>query len=211
MAVIFDIDKSDIVEYTNKLERMHRSSLPVSIRGALNDAAFDMKKNTIEKYFKENFTTRNKTFIRAHTAFNKSPNTFDINQMQSSAGVIEGKSKSGDNLEKQEFGGTIKKRGAIPYDTTRVGGSNARKMKKIYYYKKFRNAKKGRVSRTSKETIIKTERSLLRVTKGGEWSVLYRIQNTVTIKKDPFMKPATDETTKKIPDFFVKQAERRIK
>ena len=93
--MLFDIDNRDVVKVTAKLERMHRSALPVSVRGALNDAAFDMKKNTMKKYFEDNFTIRKRTFIGSHTRAVKSPNTFDLNKMQSAAGVIAGKSPSG--------------------------------------------------------------------------------------------------------------------
>ena len=72
---VFDIDAKDVVKATAKLERLHRSALPVSVRGALNDAAFDMKKNTIEKHFKKNFTIRSRTFVRSHSRALKSPKT----------------------------------------------------------------------------------------------------------------------------------------
>ena len=211
MTALFDIDTKGIVEYTNKLEKMHKSSLPVSVRGALNDAAFDMNKRTLPEEFNEEFTIRSKSFLRSHTFTNKSPNTFDIEKMHASTGIIKGKSVSGDNLEKQEIGGKISNRGAIPYDTTRIGSSHAKKMRKVYYYKKFKNAKLGRVSKTKQETIIRTKRSLLRVKRGGVWDVLYTIKDNVNLPRSLFVTPAGRRSAKLIPDFYVKQAERRIK
>ena len=113
MAKTFNINNADVVQLTNRLEKIHKSSMPVSVRGALNDAAFDMKKNQLEKTFDREFTIRKKTLIRSHTAFNRSKNTFNINEMISEAGVIKGKSKAGDELETQEKGGSLSGRKSI--------------------------------------------------------------------------------------------------
>ena len=98
----FNVNNHEVIKLTNTLDKIHRSAIPVSVRGSLNDAAFDMKKNTLGREFNDIFTIRRPTFLRSHTAANKSPNTFDINKMESSAGVIEGKSLAGDQLELQE-------------------------------------------------------------------------------------------------------------
>jgi len=88
----------------------------------LNDVAFEAKKQ-VPKIFKNKFIIRKKTFIKAHTGVKKSLNTFDVNKMSSEMGVIKGKSKSGDNLEQQERGGTILNRDFIPLKSARVGKS----------------------------------------------------------------------------------------
>jgi hypothetical protein len=210
MAKIFDINADKMVELTNRLERLHRSALPVSIRGTLNDAAFDAKQRTIPVEFDNNFVVRKKNFIRSHTRAVKSKNTFDLNQMASHAGVIKGKSKSGDQLKYQERGGAINNRGAIPTEFSRVAKNASRLVRKAYYYNRYKNARKGVVTRTTKETIIKTNDSLLRVTRGSKWETLYRIRPTVSIKRDAFIEPASRKTMRMIPNFYKKQAMRRI-
>lgn len=211
MSKTFNINASDVVEFTNKLEKMHRSSLPVSIRGALNDVAFDVKQYTLQKEFEDNFTIRKKTFLSSHSRAIKSKNTFDIEQMESSIGIIRGKSKSGDQLKFQERGGTIQNRGAVPTKEVRVGESSSRLIKKSLYYTKFKTSKKGIVERNKNRTIIKTDRSLLRVQKGGIWKTLYRIKERVKITKDPFLEPAALKSLKKLPQFFINQAKKRLK
>jgi hypothetical protein len=186
------------------------------VRGALNDAAFDMKKKTLGREFSDNFTIRRPTFIRSHTSVNKSPNTFDINKMESSAGIIQGKSFAGDQLELQEKGGSISDRD-VPTLETR-GGDKASKQKAMFWFRKFKDkslgqfpAQKGKkVKRRVKRTFVKTKSSLLMVEKGGKWKTLYHSSN-VRIPKKPFVGPAGEASSKLIAGFYVKQAERRIK
>lgn len=211
MAQLFNIDASDVVQLTNKLERMHKSSLPISARGALNDAAFDAKKRTIPEEFDEEFTVRKRNFITSHTRAIKSKNTFDIKKMEATAGVIKGKSKSGDQLKFQEKGGTIQDRGFIPTEFARIAEQPTKLVKRQLYYNKFVNNPKGQVDRNSKRTLIKTDKALLRVKKGGIWDVVYRLRGSVDIPKSPFIAPAAERTAKRIGEFFKKQAQRRVK
>lgn len=211
MSMFLDIDSHQVVKLTNKLERMHRSALPVSVRGAINDVVFDVKKNTLINKFDDNFTIRKKNFISSHSSAIKSINTFDIDKMEAFVGVKKGKSDSGDRLEFQERGGIIKDRGFVPTKDVRISGQQSKLIQKKLYYSKFKNSKKGVVERNARRAIIKTNRSLLEVSKGGVWKTLYRIRNNVNIKSNPFLMPAAESSFNKISMFFKKQAERRIK
>jgi len=88
MNNVFNINTDDIVQLTLKLEKLHRSAMPVAVRQSLNRAAFNMKKTEIGKSFDRNFIVRRSAFIRAHSGYNPSSNTFDINKIVSEAGII---------------------------------------------------------------------------------------------------------------------------
>jgi len=78
MLNTFNINTDKVVSLTNKLEKLHKSAMPVAVRMTLNDAAFDMKQIQIGRQFKGQFTIRKKNFIRSHTVAVKSKNTFRI-------------------------------------------------------------------------------------------------------------------------------------
>jgi len=231
MAKLFDINAKEIVSFTNRLERMHKSVLPVSIRGALNDAAFIDKTKFIGERFGENFEQRRSGFIRSHTSFNKSPNTFDINKMVSEAGVIKGKSEAGDNLEKQEFGGTISGRDFIPMTPARTGRNKAKTVSKRFYLKNIK-PKEG-AKRTQNQQFI---RAAFKAGKGGfvrydDYIFLiktirkpsrdkmfikadpvysYKRGRSVAVNKAPFIGPSGEKAAAMIPEYYIKQAERRL-
>jgi hypothetical protein len=229
----FNINTSEVVAFTNRLEKMHRSALPVSVRGALNDAAFDMKQNQIGRTFDSQFIVRKKTFIRAHTAVNKSKNTFKLSEMQSEAGVIKGKSKAGDQLEIQEIGGIIGNREYIPMDTARIGKNKKKLVSRRFYLKNIKPRKEGQKNQLNQDFI----KAAFKVGKGGfiryddivyeirsikkpsrskifiKSNPIYSFKNnrSVSISSAPFIKPAGEISLKKIPEFFIKQAKRRLK
>ena len=231
MSNYFNINDSGIVAYTNKLEKMHRSDLPLAVRGALNEAAFQTKTKFIPQEFDENFEERKKNFLRSHSAFNRSANTFDIHKMSSEAGVIQGKSNAGDNLEKQEFGGTINNRDYIPMDPARSGKSNKKLVSKRFYLKNIK-PQKGK-KRTESQEFIKAAImagkggfvryddylfSIRTIRKPNRESIFIKADpvysfkqgRSVSITKKPFIKPAGEKAAELIPQYFLEQANRRI-
>jgi hypothetical protein len=227
-----NVNTDELVVYANKMERVHRSALPVAVRGSLNDAAFDMKIKQIPLTFDRQFVERKKNFIKAHTAVNKSKNTFDVNQMASEAGVIAGKSKAGDNLEKQEFGGVIKDRDYIPMTPARVGKSSKKLVSRRFYLKNIK-PQKGK-KRTRNQQFIRAAikagkggfvryddylfaiRTVKKPSRGGIFIKAdpiysYRKGRSVSVSKASFIEPAGEMSAKKIPAFFIKQAERQLK
>ncbi len=144
-----NIDSSAVVVFTNKLEKMHKSSLPVAIRGALNNAAFDVKQNTMPKEAKV-FTERNKTFFKS-TSKVQPATGFNIRSMKSTVGFIPSggaKEKGGatEDLKQQEDSGQIAHRAFIPLKGARVGGDWNRgvsaKMRMAVIKSKIADAKK---------------------------------------------------------------------
>lgn len=122
-----NINSDEVVAFTNKLEKLHKSALPVAIRGALNDVAFKMKKETMPKKAKSIFEERQPNFFKANSRVELAAG-FDIKTMASTVGFISsGLQNTATNfavkdLEEQEEGGTIKGRSFKPLAAARVGG-----------------------------------------------------------------------------------------
>ena len=227
MAQAFNINNADVVKLTNKLEKMHKSAMPLAVRGTLNDAAFLMKKYKIILHFKRTFTERQKNFIKTHTWANKSKNTFNIKEMVSEVGVLLDKSTSGNELINQEYGGIIKKRDYINTDESRVAESRTRRVGKvgrvkgkelkIYRGKSF--VKK--VHRAKEGGYIKHKKWIFRINsidrKNGRLKInttpifTFKRGRSVRIKKRPFLKPAANDIIKIQHRIFKKNAEKRIR
>ena len=231
MAATFNINQEELIKFTKKLGKLHRSALPVAVRQTLNDVAFEAKKE-VPKIFGNKFTVRKKTFIKAHTSVIKSKNTFDLKKMVTQIGVIKGKSKAGDNLEQQERGGTIKNRDFIPLASARVGKSENKLISKRAYLtnirgkaaqKAFQNndfrkaairaGRKGSVIFNNLliriDAIVKTGRNKLFIKTIALYD--YKNNRSVNIKKTPFIAPAAKKASRKIPILFKNNAEKRIK
>lgn len=208
MNNFININNAEIVKFTNKLEKLHKSAMPVAVRQTLNDAAFDARKGLIKK-FKKNFIIRNRTFITSHTAVNKCQNTFDINKMVSETGIIKGKTKSGDLLEKQEIGGNIQRQ-RIPGSSVRMGSNFRKPVVRQYYWNKFKNRKNGIIYKSGESTIIKSKNSLFRIMRGGKIATMYTLNKNVTIKASPFLEPASNEAANNLSKFFIQNAQKRF-
>lgn len=224
----FNINNADVVGLTNRLEKIHKSAMPVSVRGALNDAAFDMKKNQLGKTFDSSFTIRKKTFIRSHSAFNRSKNTFNINEMSSEAGIIKDKSKSGNELEIQETGGIVGDRDYIPLSASRINKSSLKLVSKRFYLQNIKprgkKVKKNEFVRAAfrakRGGFIQHKGFVFRINKikkeGNRLNIdserLYLFQNnrSIDLSATHFVEKAGELSLKKIPEFFLKQAKRRL-
>lgn len=149
MAVL-NINTDAVVAYTNTLEKMHRSALPVAIRGSLNSAAFDVKLKTMPISVKKEFKERNKTFFKANSRVVMAKG-FNVKSMKALVGFTEGRLKGGNNfsvkdLFQQEFGGTINKKSFIPTDSAR-GGNKAKPVRpsnRLSKINRIIDARKGR-------------------------------------------------------------------
>lgn len=220
---VINVNSNNLVRLTDKLEKLGRSNLPLAVRSTLNDAAFDMKTKKIQPIFNQKFTTRKKNFIRSHTAFNKSPNTFNLAAMNSHAGIIRGKSNSGDELVNQEFSGTIKNREYIATEQARIGKSKIRTLSRKnrllkvkppkYHAKSFMKS----AYKVGVGGIVFYKKWIFRIDairKGKIKSTpLYIVNKTrsVKIKRTPFLAPASQKTAKEIDNFFIKNANYRLK
>lgn len=128
-----NINTDAAVKFTNKLEKISRSALPVTVRQTLDGAAFDVKKNTMPNTAKGTFTQRKANFFKANSKVEKASG-FNISTMRSTVGFI-GKGgsqqKAVNDLEQQERGGKIKDRDFVAMDTARSGGKNDKNVKAV--------------------------------------------------------------------------------
>ncbi len=116
------INTDAVISFTNKLEKLHRSGLPTAIRQTLNKVALDVKKDSLLKTVAGTFITRNRTFFKAFSRVQFAQG-FNINTMQSKVGMITRGTQAGENMRQQEVGGKISGRTFIPINTSRVGNS----------------------------------------------------------------------------------------
>lgn len=141
-----NINTDELVIFTNKLERLHKSALPIAIRGALNNAAFDVKQRTMLKTSKDDFVNRQPNFFKA-TSKVKAASGFDMGSMQSEVGFTDTGLKGEKNfsvkdLEQQERGGTISGRSFIPLKTARGSNSDSKPVRPSNRISDKKNLKK---------------------------------------------------------------------
>lgn len=130
-----DVNTDEVVKLTRKLEKAHRSGLPLAVRGTLNRTAFDTKQRTLLKITDKTFTNRTKTFFKANSRVFKAEG-WDVNKMVSQVGMVESRLRGANNyavkdLVEQEQGGSIGGRSLIPISKgARIAGSYQKNVKK---------------------------------------------------------------------------------
>ena len=122
-----NINSKAVKEQTDRLRTLHRSALPNAVRNTLNDAAIDVKKNTMPESAKKTFIERKPTFFKANSKIDYATG-YDVNSMKATVGFFSNNLKGSNNyavkdLEEQEGGGTIDKKSFIPLPTSRKGNS----------------------------------------------------------------------------------------
>ena len=128
MGTVINIGTDEVVKFTNKLEKMHRSHLPVAVRQTLNKAAVDMRNKSLPETYKKAFIQRDKSFLRSRSRFQLAQG-FDISGMESKAGIA-GNDNTTRGLAMQSRGGAISNRAFIPMDTARTSDSHQKKVRK---------------------------------------------------------------------------------
>lgn len=132
--MIYEIDTSAVEKYAEQLIKLHRSALPTAIRATLNEAAYDVKTNTLQKSAKKNFINRDNNFFKANSTYEKATG-WNIAAMQSSVGMFENKLKNKStnyavkDLEQQEHGGKIGGKAFIGMRNARTGRSTNKKIR----------------------------------------------------------------------------------
>lgn len=235
----FNVNTDAVVEFTNKLEKLHRSALPVAIRGTLNKAAFDVKKNTMPKSANENFIQRQPNFFKANSRVEMAKG-FNVKTMKSVVGFTENGLKGGNNfavreLQQQERGGEIKSRSFIPMDAAR-GGSATRsvrpgnrlsgitkivnsnkitgKNKRQQFIRAAKIAGKGGfvIGNTSKKILWRIDD--IRIGRGTriKKKAIYSYEEgrEVSIKGTSFMREASVESARKMDMYFNQEARKQI-
>lgn len=122
-----DINTDAAVQYSNTLEKLGKTALPNAVRGTLNKAVFDVKKNTLEESSSKKFTKRQANFFKANSRFENARGS-KISEMKATVGMVS-KNLQGKNnyavkdLQQQESGGSIDKKTFIPTVNARRGGA----------------------------------------------------------------------------------------
>lgn len=207
---VFDVNMDKAIELTAKLEKLHRSAFPVAVRQTLNDVAFQTK-STVPEIASKMFITRQKSFFRAFTIVDKATG-FEVNKMKSSTGIS---SLKGDivaeGLEKQEKGGVIKGRKLIPHNQSRISGSHRKKVSRrnLLSNVNLRDNRYVLIKKGSKGTVfeVKNQKS------GRRLKPLYhyRAHRNSKVKASPFMSTSARISSKQMPSFYKRNAERQFK
>lgn len=234
-----NINTDAVVKFTNKLEKIHRSALPIAVRTSLNSAAFDVKKRTLLKETSESFTLRQKkkNFFKANSRVEQAQG-FNMNTMRATIGMVEGGLEGGNNyavkdLEQQERGGTIKGKAFIPLKAARVGGSDikvVRPQNRLSAINKVVDARKAKGVNDKQKFNFAAHQAgvggyVLAKYKAKEilWRVnsldgkikltplySYKEKRSVSVKPKGFMQKASTESAQLIEKFFILEAKKQI-
>jgi len=209
--VRLDVNTDATIILTAKLEKLHRSAFPNSVRNTLNDVAFEAKKLVPENANK-NFTIRQKNLFSRFTKVEKAKG-WDVKSMVSAVGIdgtTQGKLTKG--LATQETGGNIDGRKLTPHNLARISGSYGKKIKAKNQFKnldKIGTAKKRvkgskyfRIKNGSKETVFE------RVSK-NKIVPIYNVRQTKIsrVKANPFIKPSAVQASKQMERIYYKNAQ----
>lgn len=157
-----DVNTKEVINFTKKLDGLHKSKLPRAARNTLNTLAFETKKNSLQKEAKKTFTQRNKSFYRRFSRV-KMAQGWEINKMRSLVGMVDssrtgGSEQAGRNQEQQQRGGTIGGRTLIPLNTARTANNNKRNVRRKFRVSKLNVVLDSKNSKgtTQKQKFIKT-------------------------------------------------------
>jgi len=213
----FDINTDEFIKLTAKLGSLPKQFLPSAVRNTLNDAAFDTKRN-VPKTAEEAFTVRRKVLFGKRIKVDRARG-WDINTMAATTGFDDsGMESTGDGLEAQETGGTIRSSKLIPHNKGRISGSYNRVMKTKHRLGSIsvstpKNKRKGSkyllLKKGGKGTVFEIQKRA----RGSKLMPVYTYVNKKrrTVKKSPFMLPAAMIARNKIPAFYKSNAEFQIK
>ena len=129
-----NINTDAVIGFVNKLEKLSKTALPRVVKETLNEAAQDLKKNTMPKMASKAFVNRNANFFKANSNIDFAKNSSNINSLRATVGFISSKLAGPNNyavkdLEQQENGGTITNKAFIPTDQARNGGNRNAKLR----------------------------------------------------------------------------------
>lgn len=231
-----NINSDGVVKWTAKLEKLHRSALPVAIREALNSAAFNTKQKTMPDEAEKSFVNRSKNFFKANSRVEKATG-FNVRQMKSTAGFISTNLKGGNNyavkdLEQQENGGNIERKSFVPLKEARQGNSmkklvksNARlsNINKIVDVRKISTRNKRKAFRLAaieagKGGFVLSGKKLWKINlvkrnNKINKTALYNFKKgrSINVKPTNFMKKASIESTLQLENYYIREAQKQIK
>jgi len=129
------IDISASKGLKKKLDKISKTTFPKVVKETLTKGAYINKTEELPKSGKQKFTTREPTFLKANTKYEKASGT-TVNTMQSKTYAFQKPSpKAGktakeiSNLDEQESGGKTKVGKFVPLKAVRVSGSYKKRIK----------------------------------------------------------------------------------
>lgn len=236
-----NVNTDAVKDHTARLRKLHKSALPLAIRGTLNNAAFDVKKETMPESARKSFTNRVPNFFKANSKVDMARG-WNVDMMQATVGFVEGKLTGQKNyavkdLEQQEQGGTIKAKAFIP--TRKARGNNEsrpiRPTNRLSRINNIVNSEKNKAKGTqqfirsavhagAKGYIIgnKQTKMLLQITSIRRMRnrkikirtraiYSYEQSRSVRVKSTGFMRRASLKSADKMEKWYQEQAEKQIK
>lgn len=95
MAKTFDVNATELIKFTKKLESIHKSKHPNAVRNTLNTMAFNTKKNRILPEAKRGFNVRKPNVYKVFSTVEKAEG-WNVNKMISKVGMND---KNGRNAD----------------------------------------------------------------------------------------------------------------
>lgn len=124
-------DGDQVLDFSYKLQKMHRSALPNAVRFTLNDAAFDVKKKTLQDEAQSSFINRRPSFFKRFSGVEKATG-WKIGKMHADVGMIRDPGvQATEDIEVQETGGSLE-RSQIMLPDSRISQSGKKKVASRY-------------------------------------------------------------------------------
>lgn len=124
-------DGKEVLNMAYKLKQLHKAALPNAVRFTLNDAAFDVKKKTLQEEAQSSFINRKPSFFKRFSGVDKATG-YSINNMVSSVGMIQEPGvQATEDVAVQETGGSLP-RSQIMLPGSRVSGSEKKPVASRY-------------------------------------------------------------------------------
>lgn len=241
-AKALNINTDEVVKFTARLERMSENDLPRVIQKTLNSVAMDVKRNTMPASAHRNFTVRSRNFFKANSRVEFAKRNKKIERISSVVGFTPRSGKSIDqainDLQQQEYGGTINDKSFIPTKKARTSNNSKRNVRRNL---RLANKNKLKILRAERESgkseAHKFTKAVIKAGRGGfvmnnsgavfkikslkrnrgqgwKWKLefIYHYKNNraVRVNKTRFMRTATEKSASNLQPEFIKQAKKQI-
>jgi len=221
----------NIVNFSHKLSKLHKSALPNTVRFTLTDLAKDVKTKTLLESSGEQFELRRPSFFKKFSRFNPATG-FNINTMVSTVGMVKGsdsKSVASTQIGEQQTAGDVENKSYLPTPNMRT--SKGLKKKKYLdeirkrpiktngknYVKNWNKAKNsGRtllVVKNGRGVVVMPTRKLKRKKNNLQTKLIatYEKNRSIDLKqKKPFLNNAMLKSGSKLESIYIKNANRQI-
>lgn len=232
-----NVNADALVKYANALEKIKKSALPVAVRGALNNAAFDVKQNTMPAKAAATFVQRSPKFFIANSKVQMAAG-FEISKMTATVGFVENKLVNQStnfavkDLQQQEDSGQIKGRAFIPTLFARKGNNQRGLVKPNLQLRKIKNsivdASKIAGNNDRQKYILAAKSAgvggfvlyknmlykvkSLKAKSKVERIPIYSVKKSrsVNVHATGFMRTASVDSSRKLEGYFVEQAKKQI-